>query len=298
MKSIAIMIATYNGEKFLSEQLESIFAQDYENWHLYIQDDGSTDHTLDIIKKWRESYSNKITLFINEGPNHGACQNFASLFNKVKGYDYYCFADQDDYWAKNKLSSMVSKIVEYDKVPTLEYCDLYITDSKLNIIHDSFFEYNQKWLPSNKLEYHMLFANYIPGCCMFFNSELRNIIGNISKNIIMHDWYLLLVTVYFGNIIYNDEKLNYYRQHENNTVGAKQVKKNFKDKILRFCKETIAFWTPYKKLLIKKLRIQNDLFFNNYKISDTHKYYYMKAYNEKLKKKNYISYYLQYIKYK
>lgn len=108
--TIAILMATYNGEKYLGEQIESILAQTYKDWHLYIHDDGSKDNTVTILKEFVAKHSQQITL-LEYSSQGGACRNFLSMLERVDA-PYYMFSDQDDVWLNEKIEIEYKKIKE------------------------------------------------------------------------------------------------------------------------------------------------------------------------------------------
>lgn len=101
---IAILMASYNGERYIKEQIESIINQDFSNWHLFISDDGSTDNTLSLEKSYQKKFPQKITVIENKTNKHGSKYNFFNLVNIVlsEKYNYFMFSDQDDVWKKIK----------------------------------------------------------------------------------------------------------------------------------------------------------------------------------------------------
>lgn len=245
---VTIMMATYNGEKYLSEQIKSIINQSYKNWVLYINDDNSSDNTIKIINKYKALYQEKIILLKNDSGLNGAKFNFANLYNKVEESDYYMFCDQDDVWDKDKIYKLLYFIKEKEKFNSdssiLVYCDSYVTDQKLNIIEKSLIHGTKRELPVKNVLNHFLVQNYFPGCTVMFNNKLKNKTGKIYELCEMHDWWLSQVAAYCGKIYFLDECLHYYRQHENNTIGA-QKKYNIVEKIKISFKKLINFRKTY-----------------------------------------------------
>ena len=141
MIMIAILMATYNGSRYLREQIDSILSQTNDNWQLYIHDDGSTDSTMDIILEYCNKYIGKI-VYLNDAQKHrGAAMSFMYLLKQVEA-DYYMFCDQDDVWLPNKVEQEFKSITEYsNEKPILVFSDLYIVDEKLNVIEKSYWRY-------------------------------------------------------------------------------------------------------------------------------------------------------------
>ena len=135
-KTTAILLATYNGEKFLREQLDSLLQQTYSDWTLYIHDDGSTDSTKEIIKEYEQKYEN-ITM-LRYPSQKGAKNNFMSLLERVEA-NYYLFCDQDDVWRKDKVEKEMARMMVLEKdfpgKPVLVFSDLYVVDINLNITY-------------------------------------------------------------------------------------------------------------------------------------------------------------------
>ena len=110
METVNIMMATYNGEKYLSEQLDSILSQSFQNFKIYISDDKSIDNTLEILLKYKKNYPDKIEIIDYEKKKGSAAKNFIYLFENVDEADYYMFCDQDDVWDNDKIKKLLDKI--------------------------------------------------------------------------------------------------------------------------------------------------------------------------------------------
>ncbi len=230
---VAILLATYNGERFIKDQLDSILNQTYQNFVCYIHDDGSTDRTVDILKKYVSKYPKKIKLLEYQGKK-GAVGNFLSLIDYAVEHcreQYYLFSDQDDIWLPQKIELEVKKIRKIDNElePTLVYCDQKIVDSQLKVIAESGMRYSKRNHEYDDLQ-HLAFENSAPGCVICINRlllELSSKYKNIN-NIVMHDWWVMLIAATWGKIGYVDVALMLYRQHGDNTLGAEQKSLNIK----------------------------------------------------------------------
>lgn len=222
-------MATYNGEKYISEQIQSIIGQSYTDWSLFIHDDGSTDGTNAVIDEWICRYPEKI--FRIDGPSQGGARNnFFYLMREVEA-DYYMCCDQDDVWLKDKIRMSFNELCDAvdDKmlegvtkeIPILGFSDLKVVDDNLNTISESMNKSQN--LNGHKLSLErLLIQNVVTGCTMIFNKALRDkmlLCKNIG-NVKMHDWWAALVAVTFGKIIYIDQPTILYRQHSDNSVGA------------------------------------------------------------------------------
>ncbi len=223
-QTTAILLAAYNGETYLREQLDSILNQTYKDWTLFVNDDGSSDGTPDILRQYQAQYPDRIILSQNVSARHGATANFADLFAKVSGYDYYAFCDQDDRWEPEKLSQMIDFLNGQQKSydgPLLAYCTMRITDQDMNPVCGSLEEYTHTALGSSRHYLKLLLANYVPGCAMVFNAKLKRLVSSYPEEIDLHDWWILLLCAAFGRIVHKDDTpLSNYRQHSNNALGV------------------------------------------------------------------------------
>jgi glycosyltransferase involved in cell wall biosynthesis len=225
-KNIAILLSTYNGESYIEELFNSLLAQTNQDFILFIRDDGSSDGTRAIIDKYLQSNSNFI--FVDIKGNKGSKQSFGILNEYVlANYDfqYYMFADQDDVWLPNKVQNSFQKMMElentYSGLPILLHTDLKVADKNLKILSVSFWNY-QHLNPYGDQLNRLLMQNIITGCTMMFNRRLAEISLPISPGAIMHDWWIGLVASAFGRIGFLQEPTILYRQHSENTLGAKK----------------------------------------------------------------------------
>jgi glycosyltransferase involved in cell wall biosynthesis len=219
---IAILLSTYNGEKYLSDLLNSLINQTYSDWELYIRDDGSEDGTVDIIKKYCLKYQ-KIKYKEDSAFNLGPAKSFLKLLGEIEA-DYYMFCDQDDVWLSDKIELSLRVIQNEERrsinKPVLINTDLFVVDSSLNIISDSFWNYSNinTWIIQKK---YFLITNFITGCTIIFNNRAKEVSESINENIIMHDYWIgLCVYASGGTIISLPLSTIYYRQHEKNVLGA------------------------------------------------------------------------------
>lgn len=215
-KSITILMATYNGDQYLSQQLDSILAQTYKNWRLLVRDDGSSDYTLDILKKYRQK-DERISILEDDGANLQTIGNFFKLIQSAPESDYYALSDQDDYWYPKKLERAIFCLenkFDDNRIPLL-YCGAKeITDENLNIKERSV-------VTNPKLTWQSaLVENICTGCTCVFNQALRQkAILYTPQKCIMHDWWLYLLAVGMGKAYYDETPLIQYRQHEGNVCG-------------------------------------------------------------------------------
>lgn len=173
---IDILLAAYNGKRFIEEQIESILSQTYQNFNLIIQDDDSNDGTIEILKSYKERYPDKIKVFFNK-KNTGSCvKNFLNLIQKSQN-EYIMFCDQDDIWVKDKIAITVKAMKELEKevenkgMPLLVHTDLKVVDENLKLICNSLFQYQKMNYKKDKLN-NLLAQNIITGCSIMCNRNL------------------------------------------------------------------------------------------------------------------------------
>ncbi|KFC33123.1 glycosyltransferase family 2 protein [Lacticaseibacillus rhamnosus] len=223
--SVAICLATYNGQDYLREQLESIISQSFTNWKLFIRDDGSTDSTPEIINQFVLKNPEKIVNLSGLKGGGNSTSNFMTILKWVSEHedpDYYMFSDQDDVWLPDKVSFSVQALGD-SQLPKLVHTDLRVVDESLKIITDSFIRYSNL-NPDKRDLSHILIQNNVTGCTMLWNRSLNRLIDfRISDRILMHDWWIALVAAAFGTIVFVKTPTILYRQHKKNVVGAQQV---------------------------------------------------------------------------
>ena len=227
MNKIAILLAVYNGEKYLENQLDSIVNQSFTNWKLYIRDDGSSDKSVQLIKEYISRYPSKIQLITDNQQNLGSCNNFFRLLQSVENSEFYMFADQDDVWNKNKIEVSLNSILKIEisekfKKPILLHTDLEVVDTNLNQISSSFWKYQQMDVKNTNSYNNLLIQNIVTGCTVIFNHKLKEKMRFLPDNVFVHDWWIALVASVFGRIDFIEDKTLKYRQHINNVEGAKK----------------------------------------------------------------------------
>lgn len=225
-KKVSILLATYNGGDFLTEQLDSLKNQTYKDWTLFIRDDGSTDNTLEIINKYANA-DRRIVFFKDNFKNLGAAKSFMELVKKVDS-DFYFFCDQDDVWLPEKLKVEVEILSKEESCqknqPLIVHSDLYVVNQNLEVVNDSFWKSSgiKPQILNNK-SFVQVF-NFVTGCTMGFNRKARDISIEFPAKIPMHDWWITLnVLNRGGQVIDINRPLIYYRQHSHNEVGARNV---------------------------------------------------------------------------
>lgn len=216
-------MATYNGEKYLSEQLDSLLNQTYSDFTIYIHDDGSKDNTRAVISEYTEKYANIIQLEYE--PCGGSMNNFLSLLARVDA-PYYFFSDQDDVWLPEKVELCVNALRQAEKengagTPAVANTDLFITDENLNITDQSFWKVAGIYPQFLRNFNEAAAANGCTGCAMAFNNAAaRSVIPHNGKAT-MHDSWVCLCALKAGGVMCPISKqLIYYRQHSSNALGA------------------------------------------------------------------------------
>ena len=257
MNQIAILLSTYNGEKFIKEQLTSLANQTYKKFDIYIRDDASSDKTLEYIYDFLANNNLSMTI-LPSTKNVGASLSFSMLLNKVTQmdrYNYFMFCDQDDIWLPNKveISIVHMQTLERDdpNLPLLVHSNLRVVDEKLDIIDKSYWSYQQKDPNRIALNY-LLVENVITGCTTIINSKLANLALPIPQNAIMHDWWLALVASTMGKIDYIDDSTILYRQHSQNEIGASRL--SFDTVIQKISTPIFKRYTKQSKELLDRYR--------------------------------------------
>lgn len=222
---VEILLATYNGEKYIREQLDSILNQTYKNIRILIHDDGSSDNTVYIIKEYEKNYPDKI-VFIDDGiKTGGAVWNFEHLMKHATA-EYIMFSDQDDIWLPDKIEISLKEVLELEKkygkeTPILVYTDAIVIDEKKNVLSKSFWKYTK--IKGEKISLgRSLETSLGLGCTMMINNSLLKKSIPFSKNTIAHDMWVSMVGVCFGKVKYINKGTLLYRQHSSNVSGAEK----------------------------------------------------------------------------
>lgn len=249
---VNILLSTYNGERFLAEQIRSIQDQTFSDWTLLIRDDGSTDQTRQIIEEFvREDERIR---FINpdDVTNVGVIKSFHALV-KHEQADFYFFSDQDDIWLPEKMQMCLDEADLYpSQEPLMVYTDLTVVNQDLEVLAESMIR-SQSHHANTELVQELT-ENTVTGGVAMFNYALAHMWKD-SDQIVMHDWYLALLATALGKLVYIDSPGELYRQHGNNVLGSRNYMKLLK-KWLRLSNH----WNLIKKSQMQaKLLLQNDL---------------------------------------
>lgn len=216
-QDIAILMATYQGEAFITEQLNSIASQSFKNWTLWINDDGSTDQTCDHIRRFTQRYpAGKVNLL--GGPQKGAVQNFMDLLLNPKiNADIIALADQDDIWMPNHLQRGYDHLQNMPEKPALTAsATMYVNEDQTPIGRSPSYDRPPSFA-------NALVQNIASGNTMIFNHATLKLIRSAPATIYpaVHDWWVyLLTTGAEGHVMLHQEPTVLYRQHQHNEIGA------------------------------------------------------------------------------
>ncbi len=212
---VAVLMSTYNGEKYIEAQLDSILSQQ-RNFDLgiFIRDDASTDQTVAIIKEYQKTNEN---IHLTRGKNLGCNASFFELLKNVSGYNYYAFSDQDDVWMEDKLQSAINALEkENDNTPLLYGSCSFLTNEQLEKTGITQRQHRKITF------YNTLIQNFLPGHAQVMNEKLRSVLAksNIdTSKIYYYDSWITNVAAVEGKIIFDNTPHTYYRQHSSNEIG-------------------------------------------------------------------------------
>ncbi len=235
---IYIIMCTYNGERYIQEQLQSIEQNLAQDWKIIVSDDQSTDNTVKILKDFEKKNPGKMIININKAKK-GAIHNFLSSIYTIgvemNDNDFIMLCDQDDVWNADKISKtmhdMREQIVLYgNTIPLLVCTDVSVVDSKMNIIHESFRKMNHYNI--SHLDFaHLLMENKVQGCTIMINKGMALMLDKLPYSAMMHDGWLAFIAAAFGRIKYIDQPTMKYRQHTANVQGSIAFREDIKNKL-------------------------------------------------------------------
>ena len=296
---VDILLATYNGEKYIREQLDSILQQTYKKIRIYISDDCSTDNTPSVLREYEQKYENISVTYQNQ--NLGSIRNFEYLMTRVKA-PYYMLSDQDDVWYEDKVEKSLKKLKEENA--DLVFTDLEVVDENLNTINKSFYTMMGKIgkinKSINKKEFEYLY-NSVTGCTILSKSNFIIDILPLPKNskYVIHDSWIGLITSFNGKIVFLNEPTIKYRQHGNNQIGTNRRKyKSFDEMRNLFISVKLDLFKTYLENNekfpehLKQLNKKGNKYFERIK---SKKYFNFYGWNifHKLYKNEQFSYYLK-----
>ncbi|BFH71107.1 hypothetical protein J27TS7_48950 [Paenibacillus dendritiformis] len=246
---VQILVSTYNGEKYLAEQLDSLLQQTHSHFFITIRDDGSSDSTTAIISEYVSHYPHKIEAFYEK--NVGVVASFFELltYHVHQDTNYVCFCDQDDVWMPDKLERGIQTLsLCSDGLPMMYLTPTLMVDHTLKPLNC--------WPPFPKKGpsfFNALVENIAVGATIMLNRPAIDLMQRnmpSPQNIVMHDWWAYLVVSAFGKVIYDEKPSIYYRQHQGNVVGGQNGLKNALSKkwknYLKQCREK-TYWKQAKE---------------------------------------------------
>lgn len=219
MMKVDILMAVYNGEKYIGSQIESIIEQTYKDWTLYIRDDMSTDNTMVVVRQYARKYPDKIKFFVNLENSGSPKTNFFRMIRESQA-DIVFTCDQDDIWEKDKIE-ITLKEFENIETPLLVHTDLVVIDENEKILSKSMIKSQHIDVRKSALN-NLLVQNIVTGCTMAFNRALINILKE-PDIIPVHDWWIAATAAVFGEIKFIDKCTVRYRKHSNNVCGAQNM---------------------------------------------------------------------------
>jgi glycosyltransferase involved in cell wall biosynthesis len=226
---VAVLLSTYNGGKFLQNQLDSIYRQSLNNVLILVRDDGSTDETRKILEL--EQAKGRLVL-IEGSKNLGPAFSFFELLKTAlhTKVEYFAFCDQDDVWHPKKLAQAISKLGDISGITPAMYC------STVELVDENLNQIGYTEIPKNIGFGNALVESIAAGCSMVINRTAANIIAkNLPQRAVIHDWWCYLVVSCFGQVFFDSTSYIKYRQHSNNSIGvAKNRLTRYRRRLKRF----------------------------------------------------------------
>ncbi|MDE7476969.1 MAG: glycosyltransferase family 2 protein [Lachnospiraceae bacterium] len=234
---VKIIMCTYNGAKYIREQLQSIADNSEDNWNIFISDDQSTDTTIKIVEEYQKKYPGKIVYKINS-EKQGVIANFLNSIYEVGSQmtdqDFIMLCDQDDIWKADKIKKTLKSMKELvrihgNSIPLLVCTDATVVDDEMNVINESFRNMNHYHIKKLDLP-HLMMENKVQGCTTMVNKSMAMMLDRLPQKATMHDSWLALIAAVFGKLKYIDEPTMKYRQHNDNIQGSIEYKDDVKNK--------------------------------------------------------------------
>ncbi len=231
---VDVLLATYNGERFIANQLESILAQSFGHWRILLRDDGSTDQTKAICQSYARAHPDRIRLVEDTLGNLGVVECFGRLLS-VATAPYVMFCDQDDVWLPDKIAIQLEKIKGQEAnaragLPVAVFTDALVVDTELRPISDSLLRYINRQGTKGCALNRLCVEGNCYGCTMILNRALVERVGSIPPGVISHDWWCGLVAAALGRLVFADCAPIKHRRHASN---ASQTKKSSWRRYLR-----------------------------------------------------------------
>lgn len=247
MALVHIVMATYNGEKYLREQMDSLLAQTFKDFVVELCDDGSTDSTLAVARQY-QSRDPRVSVHEN-GKNEGYIKNFLTGIKRSEA-PYVMLCDQDDIWYPDKiektLAVMKAKEKQEQGKPVLVFTDAENYDSETGKNMGKFHENSH--LQTKKVDSaHLFMENKCIGCTVMCNGKIREYLKELPQEIRVHDWWLALICSHFGKVAYLDEATLRYRQHGANMIGGNSFRDYVKDRLAEAREQKKALADTYRQ---------------------------------------------------
>lgn len=211
--TVEVLLSTYNGLSYIGPLLESLIAQDYPDVNILIRDDGSSDGTVDLLRKFAASRAN---IKFMPGEHMGFMQSFFKLL-ELSSPDaaYFAFCDQDDVWLPDKISQAVALLSRQPRETAALYC------SRLAVVDEDLKPLGYTPVPRKALSFrNALVEGQVPGCTAMINQAARlTLLRELPRYAYSHDWWMYLVVSAFGTVIYDQEPRILYRMHSGNVFG-------------------------------------------------------------------------------
>jgi glycosyltransferase involved in cell wall biosynthesis len=225
---ILILLAAYNGAAYLAEQIESIRRQSFTRWRLLVRDDGSSDGTPEVVRRWA-GRDTRIELHTDGRGRLGVVGNFAALAEAAlqTPAPYVAFADQDDVWHPEKLAWQLACMEAAQReapagTPIAVHSDLAVVDQALRPLHPSFLRYQGLWHEPDRPLRTLVVQNFVTGCTLLANRPLLKVAVPFPPEALVHDWWLALCAAAAGRLEFVPRATVFYRQHGGNAIGAKR----------------------------------------------------------------------------
>jgi rhamnosyltransferase len=250
-KSVCVLLSSYNGEKYLSVQLDSLLKQRDVNLKILVRDDGSSDGTCNILEQYKRD--GKLDFF--KGHNVGYAKSFYLLVKNAPDCDYYAYCDQDDFWEEDKLITAVALLEQQDQAkPALYYSALKVVDKNLNFKYNSHKNFKPSQYP---FQASFLRVN-VYGCTAVFNAAARHdLLKYDYETFYAHDTNMNMLASALGNVVFDPTPHVQYRQHENNLFGYPELRlKKIKTMLHQL------FQVDAKNMRLKEMRKIKQLFYN------------------------------------
>jgi len=220
-------MATFNGEPYLAQQIDSLLEQTIQDFVLFINDDCSTDNTVQIARDYATKHPDKIFVSQSKANTGNAKHNFVEMMATHKN-DYVMLCDQDDVWLPNKIETTLGKMKEMEQkhtitTPLLVHTDLTVVDQNLNVINPSYRQATSRKYGRTAIN-QVLILNNASGCTIMYNRALSDLLVDKPNFCEVHGWWLQIVAAYLGEIGHVDEPTILYRQHGKNSIGAKDTR--------------------------------------------------------------------------